>query len=208
MQFTKITLGSLVVLAGIGSGLALNNIHGQAGNPAVVRPPTELPPTPIGPAPKAPIVPASAVRPQPETARKAAPFDRFRKYDELPEITQQFVFATLRGVDWMTRSENHLVSGRMITGMNPALNKSLEEDHFLRQAMSAFALARAARLTGDERHMVRAYKRFFHSFPNFPKIQAKPGRVSLLSSRWYVILWRQRPMSPWQFTNCPMHPRT
>ena len=81
MQFTKLTLGSLLVLAGMGGSLALNHLHGQPPPELPpVRPPAELPPTSIGPAPKA-IVPAAATRPQPEpSARKAAPFDRFRKY--------------------------------------------------------------------------------------------------------------------------------
>lgn len=179
MRFTKFTLGSCALLVAFGSNLTPNTIQGQApvGDPPPVRPPVELPPTPIGATPPTtPVVPASANRPQSTLpARKPAPFDRFRKYDELPELTRQLVFTTVRGIEWMTRDEVHLPSGRFLPGLNPALNKPSEEDHFLRQATAAVAMARAAKLTGDDRHAVHAYQTILALLSELPKDPSQPG---------------------------------
>jgi hypothetical protein len=43
-----------------------------------------------------------------------------------------------------------------LSGVRPSLRMVLEGDHYLRQAGAAFALARAARFTGEERFAVRA----------------------------------------------------
>lgn len=120
-------------------------------------PPDVIPPTPIGPAAKG-VVPAAAVAP----ARKPAPFDRFRNYRDLPDDLRELVFATVRGMEWLSRDGSqspvaiHQPNGRFIAGINPALGKVIEGDDFSRQAACAFALARAARLTGEEKYSVRA----------------------------------------------------
>jgi hypothetical protein len=50
----------------------------------------------------------------------------------------------------------HRLKGRFVYGYLPALATELEGDHYLRQAGAAFALARAARFTGEERYAARA----------------------------------------------------
>lgn len=173
MRRTSYTRGKWVFLAVMGVGLALGTSWGQ---PPAIRPPEDLPPTPVGTPKVAPVVPASAVQPRPEaTPRKPAPIERFRKYNELPEITRQFVFATQRGMEWLTRDGIHLPNGRFVPGINPALGKLTEEDHFLRQAMATFALARSVRLTGDEKHAVRAYQSILSLLSEMPKDPAQPG---------------------------------
>jgi hypothetical protein len=129
-----------------------------------------IPPTPIGPAAKG-VVPAAAAAP---VARKPAPFDRFRKYDELPDFTREIVFATQRGMEWLSRDGIHQPNGRFIGGVNPALGKVIDEDSFVRQAMCAFVLARAARLTGDEKYAVRAAQTILSLLAEAPKDPANP----------------------------------
>jgi hypothetical protein len=144
-------------------------IRGQ--DPPKPLPPDLIPPTPIGPAAKG-VVPAAAAAPR---ARKPAPFDRFRKYDELPDFTREIVFATLRGMEWLSRDGIHQPNGRFIAGINPALGKTIDEDNFVRQATCAFALARAARLTGDEKYAVRAAQTILSLLAEAPKDPANPG---------------------------------
>src|SRR5262249_40495116 len=50
----------------------------------------------------------------------------------------------------------HRLKGRFVYGYLPALATELEGDHYLRQIGAAFALARAARFTGEERYAARA----------------------------------------------------
>jgi hypothetical protein len=59
-----------------------------------------------------------------------------------------------RGADWLFRMNR--VDGRFFYGVVPALKADLDGDHYLRQAGAAFALARAARFTGEERYAVRS----------------------------------------------------
>jgi hypothetical protein len=53
-----------------------------------------------------------------------------------------------RGAEWLARTNR--ADGHFDNGYVPALRVVLEGDHFLRQAGAAFALARAARYSGDE----------------------------------------------------------
>jgi hypothetical protein len=55
-----------------------------------------------------------------------------------------------RGAEWLCRANRP--DGHFEYGFIPCLKTSLEGDHYLRQAGAAYALARAARFTGDERH--------------------------------------------------------
>src|SRR5262249_44268035 len=144
-------------------------IRGQ--DPPKPLPPDLIPPTPIGPAAKG-VVPAAAAAP---VARKPAPFDRFRKYDELPDFTREIVFGTLKGMEWLSRDGIHQPNGRFIAGINPALGKVIDEDNFVRQAMCAFALARAARLTGEEKYAVRAAQTILSLLAETPKDPANPA---------------------------------
>ena len=108
----------------------------------IISPPPVVSPMPAG---VNPVVPASGTTVVEGTAapaaRKPAPFDRFRKYDQLPDLTRQLVFATQRGMEWMSRDGIHQSNGRLIPGLNPALGKTTEDDHFLRQTVGALALA-------------------------------------------------------------------
>jgi hypothetical protein len=133
-------------------------------------PPAVIPPTPINPQAKG-VVPAAAAAP----ARKPAPFDRFRKYDELPPVTRDLVFATQRGMEWLCRDFVHQPSGRFVAGINPALGKFTEDDNFIRQALGAFALARAAKLTGEEKYAVPAAQTILSLLAEVPKDAADPS---------------------------------
>src|SRR5262245_37696799 len=73
---------------------------------------------------------------------------------KLPPLTRQAQLGARRGAEWLHRV--NLPSGRFVHGWLPDLNVPLEGDHYLRQAHAAFALARAARFTGDERYTSRA----------------------------------------------------
>ncbi|WP_020474046.1 hypothetical protein [Zavarzinella formosa] len=138
--------------------------------------PTVLAPTPLG---MNPVVPAAAVAPAARTevavARKPAPFDRFRQYDQLPDLTRQMVFATQRGMEWLSRDGIHQSNGRLIPGLNPALGKTTDDDHFLRQTVGALALARSAKLTGDEKYAVRTSQTILSLLSETRKEAANPN---------------------------------
>jgi hypothetical protein len=59
-----------------------------------------------------------------------------------------------RGAEWLWQSNRP--DGVFVPGHIPALNVVMEDDHFLRQAGGACALARAASFYGSERYAVRA----------------------------------------------------
>lgn len=73
---------------------------------------------------------------------------------KLPLLQQQMTLSAQRGTDWLFRVNGN--DGRFVYGYVPALKTVLEGDHYLRQAGAAFALARAARFTGDARYAARA----------------------------------------------------
>lgn len=171
----------LLLLGGLGGVLPVSGTHGQPPAAPKALPPELLPPTPIGPAPKA-VAPAVAVSP----ARKPAPFDRFRKYDDLPDLTRELVFATQRGMEWLSRDGIHLPTGRFLPGLDPALGRATDDDHYVRQCLAAFALARAARLTGDEKYAVRAGQSILSLLAEAPKDAAgtrKPVLPAVLCNR-------------------------
>jgi hypothetical protein len=64
------------------------------------------------------------------------------------------LFSARRGADWLFRVNG--VKGRFVYGYLPALKAEMDGDSFPRQVEAALALARAARLTGEERYAVRA----------------------------------------------------
>jgi hypothetical protein len=155
----------LFALATAAAVLTHNGTRGQDPPAPKGLPPALLPPTPIGPTTKG-VVPATAA------ARKPAPFDRFRKYDELPELTRELVFSTLRGMEWLSR--HHQPNGRFVPGRNPALDTVTDGDSFLHQAFGAFALARSAKVTGDEKYAVRAAQTILSLLAEAPKDAANP----------------------------------
>ena len=174
MRSRLFPLVGLFLVAAV-AGLVPGGTRGQT--PPRALPPDLLPPTPIGPAAKG-VVPAAAAAP---AARKPAPFDRFRNYAELPDATREMVFATLRGMEWLSRDGSqsvipiHQPNGRFVAGINPALGKPADGDDLIRQSMGAFALARAARLTGDEKYAVRAAQTILSLLAEAPKDPANPA---------------------------------
>src|SRR4051794_31605074 len=95
--FLLMGLSAAVIASGV---FAPSGSRGQApAGPPKILPPDVISPPPIGPAGQG-VLPAAAVAP---AARKPALFDRFRKYDELPEQTRELVFATQRGIEWLSR---------------------------------------------------------------------------------------------------------
>jgi hypothetical protein len=81
----------------------------------------------------------------------AAPARDFSKYAPLQ---QQFLLSAQRGADWLSRMND--VKGRFLYGYLPDLKTGMEGDHYLRQAGAAFALARAARFTGNDNYAAQA----------------------------------------------------
>jgi hypothetical protein len=160
----------LLVAGGLGGVLTYSGTHGQAPTaPPKTLGPEVISPTPIG-APPSGVVPAAAAAP----AKKPAPFDRFTKYDELPDPTRQLVFATRAGMEWLARSGIHQPNGRFAM-VNPGLGELAEDGDFIHQALGAFALARAARLTGDEKYAVRAAQTILSLLAEAPKDPANPA---------------------------------
>jgi hypothetical protein len=122
--------------------LTLSLIRGQDGPPP---PPPAAVPSPL---PDLPVVNT------PQTEKKTTSARPVRDLSNLGELQKQMLLAAQRGADWMYRM--HGVKGRFLHGYLPALKQELEGDHYLRQAGAAFALARAARFTAEERYAVRA----------------------------------------------------
>lgn len=161
----------LVAVTGLGGVVTYTSTHGQPPLPAPKPlPPEVVAPAPIGPAAKG-VVPASAA----EAPRKPVPFDQYRKYDELPDLTRQIVFATKLGMEWLSRDGIHQTTGRFVPGLNPALGKATDDDHFLRQALGAFALARSAKLTGEEKYAIRAGQTILSLLSETPKVPGNPA---------------------------------
>jgi hypothetical protein len=118
-------------------------------------PPTKPPaPLPTGVTEKAAPLP----KPPPETPGTVQPVraqvpgqPNLARYTPLQK---QMYLSVQRGGDWLFRANR--ADGRFDPGYLPALASVMEGEHYLRQAGAAFALARAARFTGDERHAARA----------------------------------------------------
>jgi hypothetical protein len=77
-----------------------------------------------------------------------------RDFAKLDEFSKEMLVSCQRGADWLSRING--TKGRFLHGYVPALNTPMEGDNYLRQAGAAFALARAARLLGEERYAARA----------------------------------------------------
>jgi hypothetical protein len=72
----------------------------------------------------------------------------------LTPFAREMYLSAQAGASWLARGNGP--DGRFVHGIVPDLNVPLEGDHFLRQVGAAYALARAAHLTGDARLTVRA----------------------------------------------------
>jgi hypothetical protein len=83
-----------------------------------------------------------------------APAPAVRDLEHLSPLQKQLLFSAQRGADWMFRMNG--IKGRFLYGYLPALQAEMEGDHYLRQVGAAFALARSARVLGEDRYAVRA----------------------------------------------------
>lgn len=166
MRSRKMLVTGLFLVATTAGVLTHSGTRGQA--PPKDLPPAVLPPTSVSSG----VIPATAAAP---AARPPAPIDRFRKYNELPDLTRELVFATTRGMEWLSRDGIHQPSGRFIGGVNPALGKVTDDDNFIGQTLGAFALARAGRLTGEEKYTVRAAQTILALLVEVPKDSANPA---------------------------------
>ena len=182
MRFRLFVAPGLLAFGVFAALLAHGSLRGQSPtNPVPKKLPPELRLPPAGPAGKG-VVPASGITAPPaggarveSPRRKAAPIDRFRNYDKLPELTREIVFATQRGMEWLSRDGIHLPSGRFVPGLNPALGRATSGDSFIYQATAALALSRSARLTGDEKYAVHAAQAILSLLSETPRDQANPG---------------------------------
>jgi len=91
------------------------------------------------PVPTAPIVSPTA----PSSSKP-------RDFTNLNDAQKQILFSCKRGAEFLYNMNRN--DGRFRYGFVPALNRPLEGDHYLRQVGAAFALARAARFTGEQRY--------------------------------------------------------
>jgi hypothetical protein len=129
----RIWLCAFLVLAAA-AFVALSLTHGQER-------PNLAPPSPTtGPAPTTPPTPTAAPGP--------------RDFSHLTDGQKQVLLCCRRGADWLWSMNRP--DGRFRYGYIPALGRELEGDDYLRQVGAAFALARAARLTGEQRYEMRA----------------------------------------------------
>jgi hypothetical protein len=128
-------------------------IRGQTPRPlpADIKAPAE----PVGaqPVSGSSISPSKLASP-PSRPRLPVVYDRLRQIETLPELPRQMVVATMQGVEWLSRYNQP--NGLFLYGYLPALNVPLEGENLLHQAQAAFALARAARFTGDDALAARA----------------------------------------------------
>src|SRR5262249_1876454 len=79
---------------------------------------------------------------------------KLRAGANLTAFQKEILLSAQRGADWTYRM--HGVKGRFLEGRLPSVAQDVEGDHYVRQAYATIALARAARLTGEERLAARA----------------------------------------------------
>ena len=100
------------------------------------------------------VAPPSALVPR-DAVKSGVPTPSLPDLSKLSEIQKETLLSAQRGAEWLFRMNT--VKGRFTPGLAPALQDVvLEDDHYLRQAGSAYALARAARLLREDRYTVRA----------------------------------------------------
>jgi hypothetical protein len=104
--------------------------------------------------PPAPPPPAATPAPRDAAPTPAAPLKPVRDFSKLSDLQKQLLLSGQAGADWLFRMNT--VKGRFVPGLRPALRAEMDGDAFLPQAGAAFALARAARVLGDERYAARA----------------------------------------------------
>jgi hypothetical protein len=127
-------VGLLLILAG---GMTFSLIRGQEGS-----------------SPKQQDAPRPAAPPQPIAPTTALTKESARRFSKLDAFAKEMLVSCQRGGQWLWRSND--AKGRFLHGFAPALNSVVNGDNYLRQAGAAFALARAARVLGEERYAARA----------------------------------------------------
>ena len=136
----------LLVFSLLGCLLTLSLSQGQSPEPRKI--PSDL--APLSENKENPIRPVSIQT----TTQSSSAFARLRTAENLSEISRQSIPTFQRGAEFLNRLNQP--NGRFLHGWITGLNKPLDGDHFLHQAMSTFALARVARFTGDEKYGVHA----------------------------------------------------
>jgi hypothetical protein len=107
------------------------------------QPPALLPPSVTSPTPT-PVVPAALA------AKPAAPIERYEKDLRLyPAETAQAVYSVRAAGAWLVRMNQ--ADGKFLAGLNPALARPTEGISEMAQAYAAWACAKLARFTGDEK---------------------------------------------------------
>jgi hypothetical protein len=125
----------IVFLALAGGAAVLSLLRGQ-----------EASQTPTGRSP--------AASPRDIAAAAAAGLKPVRDFSKLDDVSRQLLFCSQSGADWLFRMNT--AKGRFLPGWRPALAAPMDDDDFYRQATATFALARAARVFGEERYAARA----------------------------------------------------
>jgi hypothetical protein len=135
----RIAIISSLVLS-VGGFAALSLLRGQE------RPLASPPPTAIA------HEPARAANTAETAVAHAQPA---RDFSKLNDLQKEMLLSAQRGAEWLYRMNT--VKGRFTPGLAPALQDVvLEDDHYLRQAGSAYALAHAARFFREDRYTARA----------------------------------------------------
>jgi hypothetical protein len=188
----RMRVACLVLLLSAGF-ITLTMTRAQDRTVAAPQTPTATAPAPVeSPAPRPAVPVSSAPRPAP------AALDP----NKLEGLQRQIYLSAYRGTDWLWRM--NLDKGRFLDGWVPALNAPLEGEDFLRQAGSAYVLARAARLTGEERYAARATQAILSLLdstevdPNAPTIRYTPMPSIVLNrlgaAAWLVLAIGESPV--------------
>ncbi|HVS38660.1 MAG TPA: hypothetical protein VMS17_24100 [Gemmataceae bacterium] len=99
--------------------------------------------------------PPAAPAPAPPPAAPSAPPQAVRDFSQLNGLQKDMLLSARRGAEWLFRMNQ--LKGRFVHGLEPSLPDAvLDGDNYLRQAGAAFALARSARVLGDDRYTARA----------------------------------------------------
>jgi hypothetical protein len=141
-----------VLILGIVALATWSLTRGQA--PSSPTPQSRKPSAADAPSSKPAIAGPNAETEQPSTTTTPPAATDAQESDTPSPLQQQIQLSAQRGANWLFRMNG--VDGRFSAGQIPALNTEMEGDHFLHQASAAATLARAARLTGDERFADRA----------------------------------------------------
>jgi hypothetical protein len=135
--------------------VALSLTHGQERPLVAGPPPTTAPAPPARPTIIQTGATGSPGGSNPTAVTPAVPTPAApRDLSHLTDGQKQVLLSCRRGADWLWSMNR--ADGRFRYGYVVALGRELEGDDYLCQAGAAFALARAARFTGEERYEIRA----------------------------------------------------